>query len=49
MKKKKKDFMQEFLSQNPDESFSFETSLELLKNIETIATSQVQINPNLAK
>ena len=45
----KKDFMQEFLSQNPDESFSFETSLELLKNIETIATSQVQINPNLAK
>lgn len=40
----KKDFMQEFLSQNPEESFEFKDTIEMLKNIEIQPTNAVQIN-----
>ncbi|WP_300702044.1 flagellar protein export ATPase FliI [uncultured Campylobacter sp.] len=44
----KKDFMQEFLSQNPEESFEFKDTIEMLKNIEIQPTNAVQINtPNI--
>lgn len=40
----KKDFMQKFLSQNPEESFEFKDTIEMLKEIEIQPTQQVQIN-----
>ena len=36
--------MQEFLSQNPEESFEFKDTIEMLKEIEFQPTQQVQIN-----
>ena len=49
----KKEFMQKFLSQNPEESFEFNQTLELLSQIDTPVTQNIHTanatlpNPNL--